>query len=289
MKDLSLLLCFKVIYQTLNLSKAAEKLNLSKASVSKKLTALESELGGKLFTRSTRRINPTREADLLYDKVNLIFEATGDIASIFKESFQLKGKIRITAPQTMCISFLGKSLLGFQKKYPEISIELISTDSVLDVIEESIDLSLRVNPPKDSSLIGKKIGNYKVLLVATPAYLKKNPVKNLESLKYHSFMAIPSHLMDWKIKTNLPSHHSFISNDSILVGNLIRSSFALGLRSKWDVKADLKNGKLIEILPSSATQDCGEVWLLSHSSKIKLARVHALFDYLVKDLEDILK
>jgi DNA-binding transcriptional LysR family regulator len=160
---------------------------------------------------------------------------------------------------------------------------------VLDVIEDSIDLSLRVNPPKDSSLIGKKIGNYRLLLTATPAYLKKNPVKNLESLKNHPFMAISSHLMNWKIKLNWATPLSFISNDSILIGNFIRSGLAIGLRSNWDVKADLKNGKLIEILPSSATQNCGEVWLLSHSSKIKLARVHALFDYLVKDLENILK
>jgi DNA-binding transcriptional LysR family regulator len=289
LNDLSLLLCFKVIYQTLNLSKAGEKLNLSKASVSKKLIALEDELGGRLFTRSTRRIVPTREADLLYEKVLSIFEATGEIASIFKESTKLKGKIKITAPQTMCVSFLGIVLLEFQKKYPDISIELISTDNVLDVIEGDIDLSLRVNPPKKSLLIGKKVGNYRLLLTATPTYLKKYPLKDLESLKNHSFMAIPAHLVSWKIKMPPSDTPSFISNDSILVGNIIRSSKAIGLRSNWDVKKDLKFRKLIEVLPHLATQDCGDIWLISHPSKIKIARVHTLFNYLVKELEEVLR
>jgi LysR family transcriptional regulator, transcriptional activator for dmlA len=288
MNDISLLLCFKVIYQTLNLSKAGEKLSLSKASISKKLIALEEELGGKLFIRSTRKVIPTPEADLLYEKVNFILEATGEIDSIFKESKRLKGKIRVTAPQTMCVSFLGDILLKFQEKFPEISIELISTNNVLDVIEENIDLSLRINPPQSSSLVGKKVGNYRLLLVATPACFKKNPLKDLASLKHHSFMATQTHLANWKIKMNPSAINSFMTNDSVLIGNFIRSGQFIGLRANWDIKADLKNGKLVEILPKSATQDCGEVWLLSHPSKIKTARVHALFDYLIKELESFL-
>ena len=71
--------------------------------------------------------------------------------------------------------------------------------------------------------------------------------------------------------------------------NLIRKSLAIGARANWDVKSDLKDGNLIEVLPRYVTQECGEVWLLSRLSKIKIARVHVLFESLMKELEDVFK
>jgi DNA-binding transcriptional LysR family regulator len=287
--DLSLLLCFRVVYQTLSLTKAGEKLNLSKASVSKKLMALEDELGGKLFIRSTRKMSPTNEAHLLYEKVDLIFSATGEIDSLFKDNSSPKGIIKITAPQSMSVAFLGKIIIDFQNIHPEISVDLVSTNSVLDVVEDNIDLSLRVNPPQNSSLVGKKIGSYGLHLVATPEYIKKNPVKNLKDIKSHRFMAISAHLKDWKAKIDVSSHqNSLNSNDSILVGHLIRQGLVLGLRSSWDVKSELRQGKLVEVLPTYSSQYCGDVWLLSHPAKAKLARVQALANFLQQELKNYL-
>jgi len=284
--ELSLFICFKAIYEQLNLTKAAEKLNISKASMSKNLMTLEDQLGGKLFIRSTRKISPTKEAEELYEKVDQIVSTVEDIESIFKDSKTLKGNIRITAPQSICVAFLGKLIIEFQNLNPNISVEILSTDSVLDIIDESIDLSLRINPPKNSTLVGKKVGSYGLHLVATPAYLKKNPIKKLEDINKHRFMAIRSHLNDWKAELDSSFlSGQLVSNDSILVGQLIRSGVALGLRSSWDIKTDLSKNKLIEVLPSLARKHCGDVWLLSHPSKIRLARVQALNNFLHSKLK----
>lgn len=283
------LLCFKVLYQTLSFSRTGEKLNLSKASVSKKILALEAVLGGKLFFRSTRKMSPTKEAELLFEKVDLIFSATEDINEIFNRSNSLTGNVRITAPQSMAVAFLGEVIVQFQEIHPGISVELVSTDNVLDVIENNIDLSLRINPQNNSSLIGRKIGSYGLHLVATSSYLKKNPVKSITDIKNHKFMSIDIHMKDWSDgNLNLSLQRSFLSNDSLLVGHLIRSGLAIGLRSTWDVKDDLKKGKLIEVLPSYANKTCGDVWLLSHPAKAKLAKVQALSNYLNEELKNYL-
>jgi LysR family transcriptional regulator, transcriptional activator for dmlA len=287
--NLSSLLCFKVLYQTLSFSRTGEKLNMSKASVSKKILSLEADLGGKLFIRSTRKISPTQEANLLFEKVDLIFSATEEINDIFNGSNALVGNLRITAPQSMAVAFLGEILLKFQKIHPGITVEIISTDNVLDVIENNIDLCLRINPPINSSLIGRRIGSYGLHLVATPGYLEKYPVRSIKDIKNHKFISIDSHFKEWNIEIiNSTLKRSFASNDSLLVGHIIRSGLAIGLRSSWDIKSDLKQGRLVEVIPSHAVRNCGDVWLLSHPAKFKLSKVQALSSYLHEELKNFL-
>lgn len=290
MDDLSSLLCFQAVYQTLSISKAAKRMNLSKASVSKKIHALEIKLGSPLFVRNTRQIIPTKEAELLLDKTESIINSLNEIDSLFSKDSILKGKIRVTSNHSMTQKFFGNLLLNFQELYPDVTIELIATDNVLDPVENDIDISLRVNPPEQSPLIGKKVGNYQLHLVATPKYLKANPIRRMEELSSHPFMAIDAHFKarfedsDKKINGLIKRRH-FLCNDSVLVGQFIRESKGIGIRSNWDIKQALKDGQLKEILPSHPFRKSGDVWLLSHGSKLRIPRVNALFNYLEENLK----
>lgn len=290
MNDLSALLCFQAVYQLLSISKAAKKLNLSKASVSKKILALESELGGELFVRSTRQIVPTREAEILISKVENLLGTMSEIESLFDNKQVLKGKVRVTSGHSMATHFLGEVLLDFQLKNPAIEIDFLVTDNVLDPIENDIDISLRVNPPEMSSLIGKRVGAYQLHLVASPEYLKKNPVKKVEDLEKHPFFIINAHAQaqfeknDKKI-TSYIKKNPFTCTDSAVVGKLLREHKGIGIRSNWDVKKDLENGALKEVLPSLKLKQSGGVWVLSHPSKLKNQRVSALFRFLEEELK----
>lgn len=291
MDDLSSLLCFQAVYQTLSISKAARRLNLSKASVSKKINALEIRLGSPLFVRNTRQIIPTKEAELLLEKTESIIFSLNEIDSLFSKDSMLKGKIRVTSSHSMTQRFFGDLLLSFQEMNPEISIELISTDNVLDPVENNIDLSLRVNPPEQSPLIGKRVGNYQLHLVATPKYLKANPIRRVEDLSSHPFFAIDAHFKSQfegseKMISSLIKRRHFLCNDSVLIGQFIREHKGIGIRSNWDVKTALKEGTLKEILPGHPLKKSGEVWLLSHSSKLRIPRVNALFNYLEEHLKN---
>lgn len=290
MDDLSTLLCFQAVYQTLSISKAAKRLNLSKASVSKKIHTLETKLGCALFVRNTRQVIPTKEAELLLDKTENIMASLNEIDSLFNKESMLKGKIRVTSNHSMTQRFFGKLLLQFQEMNPDVSIELIATDNVLDPVENDIDISLRVNPSEQSPLIGKKVGSYQLHLVASPKYLKTHPIRKVEDLTTHPFMAIDAHYKahfdgtDKKINALIKKRH-FLCNDSVLIGQLIRDGQGIGIRSNWDIKQALKNGELKEILPSMPLKKSGDVWLLSHGSKLRIPRVNALFNYLKENLK----
>lgn len=289
MNDLSALLCFQTVYELLSISKAAKKLNLSKASVSKKLQSLEAELGGELFVRSTRQISPTKEADLLISKVDHLLDTMSEIENIFDDKHVLKGRIKITSGHSMATQFLGEALLTFQIKNPDVEIDFLVTDNVLDPIENDIDISLRVNPPETSSLIGKRLGAYQLHLVATADYLKKNPIRKLEDLSSHSFFGINAHLgaqfeKSGKKISYYTGKKSFNCTDSAVIGKLIRGHYGIGIRSNWDVKSDIKAGFLKEVLPSYKLKQNGDVWLLSHPTKLKNRRVSELYYFLEKYL-----
>lgn len=290
MNDLSALRCFQAVYTTLNLSVAAKKLGLSKASVSKKIQGLEIDLGGPLFIRSTRQIVPTKEAEILFGKVDQLLSTLSEIETLFTEEQILKGKIRITSGHSMAQRFLGELLLDFQLEYPEVEIEFVVTDNVLDPIENNIDLSLRVNPPGSSPLVGKKVGAYQLHLVATPKYLRANPIKKVEDLSHHAFFAIEPHLQtvfenSGKKVTTLTQKRAYVCNDSIVIGKFIRDDKGIGIRSNWDIKKELKEGTLKEVLPQQNLKQSGDVWLLSHPSKLKVPRVNALFKFLEERLK----
>lgn len=291
MTDLSSLQCFQAVYQCLSMSKAAKKLGLSKASVSKRILSLEADLGGELFLRTTRQMVPTKEADRLIQKVEALLGALDEIENLFDEQKELKGKIRVTAGHSMATKFFGDLLLDFQDKYPGIEIDFLVTDNILDPIENDIDISLRVNPSEISSLIGKKIGPYQLKLVANADYLKKKPVKKLEDLKKHQFFAMNAHLMaqfeeSEKRISSFIEKNRFSCSDSAVIGKFIRDGKGIGIRSNWDIKEEVEKGTLKEILPSLKIKQGGEVWLLSHPSKLKNQRVSILFYYLEERLRN---
>ncbi len=293
MNDLSSLYCFQAVYQSLSISKAALKLNLSKASVSKKILALEAELGGELFIRSTRQIVPTSEADRLISKVENLLGAMDEINGLFDDKHELKGKVRVTSGHSMATHFLGELLLDFQLKHPAIEIDFIVTDNVLDPIENDIDISLRVNPPEMSALIGKRVGAYQLHLVASADYLKKNPVKRIEDLAKHHFFAIEAHSVAEIEKSGKKISFYIKKNnlkctDSAVVGRFIRNHRGIGIRANWDIKRDIESGILKEVLPSHKLKQSGDVWLLSHPSKLKNQRVNSLYQFLNDEIKKFL-
>ncbi len=295
--DLTTLLVFKNIYEKKNLTVVAELMGLSKPAISKRLEQLELELGVDLFSRTTRSVVPTQEAHNLINKVNEIFEKVEGLNTSLKESKTLtKRKIRISCIASMAQRFLGRTLKEFQNKNPEIEFELIVTDSVLDPVENNIDLMIRTNPNKKSNLVGRKVGHYKLVLVGSSEYLKKHKrIKIVEDLSDHSMLVIDQHLgifdgVNKSLRELILSKRNFKTNNSPLISQLILEGHGIGVRSSWDVKADIKNKRLQSILSDSKEINSGgEIWILSSSLGLQNDSVRKTFDYLVKELGNYLE
>lgn len=288
-RDIDQIRCFNLIYETKSLTKTAARMGISKAAVAKRLGLFEEELGHKLFRRSTRMITPTPEGMELYNKSKTLMTSIEEFEDSVEDESLIKGPIRITSTNSIAERFLAKELLKFQKNYPAIKIELVVTNSVLDLTENNIDLALRINPSKNSQLVGKKIGDHHLKIVASKKYLKTaKPLHKLSDLTQHPVLTLPQHseLRFSKSKTRLKdlltSSKNFSTNDPGVMTHLILDHEAIGVRSTWDIKSNLKNGSLVELFPQDPLEHLGEIWLLYSSSRMQTKRVRALFDYLMK-------
>lgn len=289
--DITTLRVFKAVYETRSLTSSAKLMGLSKPAISKRLDALEMELGFSLFSRTTRSVNPTQRANKLILQVNEIIERLDALnKDLINSGEHQKKKIRITCNSSMGHRFIGRLLKSYQKNRKDIEIELIVTDSVLDTIEHNIDLSVRINPPKNSSLVGKKIGDYRLVAVATPDYLKKHQrVKKIEDLLNHELLCIDQHMGAFNIVSKdmarrLKEKRSFITNDSPLLLQLIQDGAGIGIRSSWDVKESLRRKQLSFALPENTFSVQGDVWLVSTKDRLQTEVIRELYDYLLKEI-----
>ncbi len=290
LKDINQIRCFLSIYQMKSLTKAAKKMHISKAAMAKKLAQLEVELGYRLFRRSTRQITPTPEGDKLFSEAQRLMDHVQEFEASFTRDEKMHGVIRVTCSTTMAQDFVAKTLSNFQHKYPEVKIELIATDSMLDMIENNIDLAVRVNPVATATSYGRKIGSHRLVLVASPKYLKEHKkIRQLSDLKEHQMFFLTNHgeatFKSNRVKVkNLAPERDFITNDPGVLNGLALNHQGISLRPWWNVKDLVENNKLEVVLKKESFDPVGEVWVLSSVGRMQTQRVRTLFDELVTSL-----
>jgi DNA-binding transcriptional LysR family regulator len=178
---------FVQIVKAGNLSAAARTLNSSPAAMSRGLSALESRLGVRLVTRTSRSFELTEEGQLFYNRcariVTDISEAEAEASS---KGAAVKGMLRIGAPMELGRHLIAPLITEFRREFPEVQVHLMLSDSGLDVIDEGLDVALRVGLPADSSVIARKILSAKRIVCASPAYFKKHgiPAKPSDLLQH---------------------------------------------------------------------------------------------------------
>lgn len=148
---------FSVVVETGSFTAAADKLGLSKSFISKKNWVLEEDLGTRLLYRTTRKLSLSDEGSQFYKHCKVIMaEAENARAEIMDSQGAPRGNIRITMPQSLIISGFSQLLIDFQLQYPEIDLEVIASGRIEDLVEEGINIALRVGQLEDSSLISAK-------------------------------------------------------------------------------------------------------------------------------------
>lgn len=286
--DLNDLKYFVAVYQTSSFTAAAQRLHVTKVAVAKRLTGMEKQLGSSLFRRSTRGLSATPEADNLYIHALELLQHVKNFETKVSDASPMDGVIRITCPYSISLAFVGELLVEFQKKHPGVKFELISTDSILDLIEHNVDLALRMGNVTTASLVGRKLGENELILCATPAYLKSAPaIQNLSDLKkhpvfymnYHGDAVFKNVKKTLRDVTNTPP---LATNEGVLVKQLGMSGHGVIARSQWSIKEELDSGKLVPVLSKFPITPMGPIWLLSTAGRMQSARVKAVFDMLVE-------
>lgn len=199
------LLAFYEVAENGGFTQAAEKLNLSKAQLSKQVARLETILHAQLFHRTTRKITLTEEGRHLLQYAESIVKLSRDAAESMKELVHEEGGlIRITAPSSLADWFAPELLKSFQQEIPGIKIEIESSNIKRDLINDGYDFALRAMDETNPELIARYIGHIKDVIVASPEYVRKNKLKGLDPQELKSVPVLLASLKQawntWKLQ-----------------------------------------------------------------------------------------
>jgi LysR family transcriptional regulator for bpeEF and oprC len=179
---------FTRVVDTNSFSRAADTLNLPRASVTTIIQNLEAFLNVRLLQRTTRRLNLTPDGAAYYERCVRILadieEAEGSFATSAKGP---RGKLRVDMPGAIGRNIVMPAMCEFHTRYPDIELMVGFGDKPVDLIQEGVDCVIRVGTLQDSSLVARRIGVFQGLTAAAPQYLERHGVpKTIEDLEHHT-------------------------------------------------------------------------------------------------------
>jgi DNA-binding transcriptional LysR family regulator len=163
---------FARAYELGSFSAVGRELGLTQSTVSKHIAGLEAGLGVQLFARTTRKLNPTLEAERLYEGVQHLLDAADAIhSSVGTARAEPTGLLRITLPDSYGRAVVMPKVAKFLARYPRVRLDVRLTDQPINLIEEGLELGVRIGDLSSSTLVARSVGIAEHLIVATPQYL----------------------------------------------------------------------------------------------------------------------
>lgn len=270
---------------------------MAPSSVSRAMSGLEAELGVRLFQRTTRRLEPTEAGMAYFQRIVPVLDelhAARDAAADLSE--QPKGTLRVTAATVYGEMYIVPQLPQLAEKYPQLSIELLLTDAYLDMVEERIDVAVRLGTLQDSSLIARQLSSMAFFVCASPDYLERHGVPvTLTDMQQHNCLLFPrsGYSMNWLFKDNTGQETAVSINGRCLIthSRAIRDSaiagMGLALLPDWLVGESIRAGKLVRLYEEYAvtpTDYNGGVWLLCPSRDYLPLKTRVFMDHLVENI-----
>lgn len=251
---------FVRVAELTSFTKAGESLGIPKASVSTYIQQLESQIGTRLFHRTTRSVQLTQDGMAYYEKCKDLLVEVEEADLMFQDNNKgLSGRIRIDLPVALSKKAIIPNLSKFIELHPNIELEISSTDRRVDLIQEGFDCVVRVGSMNDSGLIARHVADMKIVNCVSPGYVKKYGVpKKLEDLSEHLLVhytltlgAKPfgfEYFENDKYKT-LKMKGIITVNSTEAYQSACLSGFGIIQAPEVGVREYLKSGALIEVLP----------------------------------------
>lgn len=287
-QNLNEMAVFAVVAELGSFTKAASKLAMPKSSVSRHISQLEERIGERLLNRTTRQIRLTEIGKLYFSHCRRIVEEA-ESAELVLASLQMEpaGRLRISAPLAFGAPLLQGVFNDFLDRYPKIKMELILDNRNVDLIEEEIDIAIRVGPLQDSSLVGRRLGGTVLCLAATPEYLAKHgEPRSLESLEHYDVIHHPNVPLELANGKVMQVSGRFTVNDMGVVASTALNHFGIALVPLPVISQEIKQGLLVPILLDHpfASRD----FYLVYPSRRQLAlKSMAFIDYLLEQIQQM--
>lgn len=175
MESLSDTAVFVRVVEEGSFTAAAASLGLSKGAVSKYVSRLEEALGARLLNRTTRSLTLTEVGRDFHERAFRALEELQEAAEeVSERAGSPRGHLRVAAPPFYASEILSRHLHRFHQEYPDITVELMLDNRLIDLVEERVDVAVRMSAPEDSSLVMRKIADIPLVGCASPAYIERH-------------------------------------------------------------------------------------------------------------------
>jgi DNA-binding transcriptional LysR family regulator len=291
--DTKLISTFLDVAQRGSLASTARHLDLDPSLVSRQIAQLEQEIGARLFQRTTRRLSLTEAGQRFFARVRAIAEELERACLEAKESGDaLEGSFRLTASLAFGNVVVAPLFATLCKQFPKLNFDFVFTDQTLDLVQERIDLAIRLGPSLDSSLIAQKLLPVRHRVVATPLYLKQHDkLSSPAELSDRNCLRLdlPGFKTHWKFRNKAKKLSEVDVHGSLLMSNALSLRAAclqhLGpaLLPNWMIASELAKKDLIDLFPDldvTASNFDTHAWLLYPSRAFVPMKVRAVMEFL---------
>ncbi|KGK01190.1 LysR family transcriptional regulator [Thalassotalea sp. ND16A] len=276
------------VVETNSFTAASDRLGISKALVSKYVGEVESKLGIRLFNRTTRQLALTDAGRRYYEEsVALLEQFSAMVDNVTGEQTNPRGLLRVSAPVTFGEMQLAPLLPKFLALYPELKIELILTNGAIDMLEEGIDVRLRIGGVDDSNMIARHLKTFPLILSASPDYIKQYGLaKTPEQVATHRCI-IDS---NFRVGKQWPIISPHGTSDTINVSSAIAANSPQAVREiaiagggiamtpAFIVEDAISEGRLVPILPDYTTLEFGLFAIYPHRTYVA-KKVRCFIDF----------
>lgn len=302
--DLELILAIR---DSGNLAGAARHLDVAPPAVTKRLAALEAQLGQRLFQRTTRRVSPTPEGETACARAQVLLQGFSALeAELQERQSEPTDLIRLAATFGFGRLWLGPALADFQALYPKIEVQLQLTEQLPDLVQEGFDGAIwlwSVQGRQAAQWVSRRLAHNQRVLVASAAYLQQHGAPaNITELQERACLivrengnatdsAVSQRFDVWtlhqsgdKTPVRVRVRGPLSSNSGELVRDWCLQGRGIMLRSLWDVAPQLASGQLVRVLPAYSMPDADIHWLAPYRPDTP-RRIRLLIDFLITQFQ----
>ena len=283
---------FQKVAESGSFSTAARQLGLTPSAVSKQIARLEDHLGARLLNRTTRRIGLTEVGSLYLERCSRIL-ADMEEAELAVSAMDTipRGTLKINGPTAFGQMHIAPHLPAFLQRYPLVRVDFTITDAFVDLVEEGVDVAIRIGELRDSALIARRLAPNRRVVCASPSYLAKHGIPAVpEDLDSHACLVFAQQgvAQPWRFRRpggnqefNMPVRGPLIGNSINALYSAALNDIGLAMLPTSVVGHDLQEGRLKPVLMDYVSSDTA-IWAVYPHSRHLSPKVRALLDFLLE-------
>lgn len=282
---------FVRVAETENFSATARALNLTPSAVSKLIGRLEDRLGARLLNRTTRRVSLTEEGRTYYQHCTPILAAIDEAEQAITEFHgEPRGLLKVNASTAFAQYHIEPLIPAFLARCPDLRVQLTLSESIVNLVEEEVDVAIRLGQMPDSSLIARKLGSARRMVVGAPAYLEKyGAPETPDDLKDHNCLIISTATTfnQWEFKgpdgpRRIEVSGNFETNNAVTLHHAALDGIGLVRVGNFTAAASIGEGLLVPVLGDFEASTEANVYAVYPHNRYLSTKVRVFVDMLVE-------